>query len=124
VVGVTTLAASVSPESVRSALSRLLTMLAAAAAFVFGILLPDLRGAESFGSAWLAVAGLLSVVVLPLLAFGTAVGAVHRLLDRRSDSLRARRLDACIVAVAGMSLLLYFSPWGASAVRWSVWALD
>jgi hypothetical protein len=70
------------------------------------------------------VPALISVVVLPLLAFGTAVGSVHRLVDRRSDSPPARRLEVAVMAAAVASLLLYFSPWGASAVRWATVMLD
>ena len=118
--GVATLSAVASSDSVRSALSRLLTMLVAALAFVVGLLLPDLRGAESLGPAWLAVPGLLSVLVLPLLAFGTAVGALHRLLDRRSNarwpagwrsaSWRSPRRLSCSTSRPGASRLCAGPP--------------
>ncbi len=111
-------------ESVRSALARLLTMLVVLSAFVLGALLPDLRSADSLGPAWLGISALVSILVLPLLAFGSAVGAVRRLLDRRNLSPPARRLEVCLVAVASTSVLLYLSPWGISAVRWAVTALD
>ena len=117
-------AAALPSESVRSALTRVLMMLVALSAFVFGALLPDLRGADSLGPAWLGIPALVSIVVLPLLAFGSAVGAVHRLYDRRSAAPVARRLEVCLVAAASTSVLLYLSPWGFSAVRWAVTALD
>jgi len=119
-----TFAAAKPSASVRSALARVLTMLVALSVFVFGALLPDLRGADSLGPAWLGIAALVSIVVLPLLAFGSAVGAVHRLLDRRSAAPPARRLEICLVAAASTSVLLYLSPWGVSAVRWAVTTLD
>jgi hypothetical protein len=119
-----TFSAARSSASIRWALARVLTMLIALSVFVLGALLPDLRGADSLGSAWLGIPVLVAIVVLPLLAFGSAVGAVHRLLDRRSASPPARRLEICLVAAASMSALLYLSPWGLSAVRWAVTTLD
>jgi hypothetical protein len=40
------------------------------------------------------------------------------------DSPPARRLEVAVMAAAVASLLLYFSPWGASAVRWATVMLD
>jgi hypothetical protein len=119
-----TSAAQRPPASVRSALARVLTMLVALSVFVFGALLPDLRGADSLGPAWLGIAALVSALVLPLLAYGSAVGAVHRLLDGRSASPVARRLELCLVAAATTAVLVYLSPWGLSAVRWAATATD
>jgi hypothetical protein len=105
-------------------MSRLLTLLVALSIFVCGALAPSLHGTDPFRSGWLGFAALSSVLVLPVLAFGSAVGAVQRLVDRRSGLPLARRLEVCVVAAAATTFLLYFSPWGVAAVRWVVAALD